>query len=87
LLAYCLQVRLKHRLRAPAPGAHPAPGPGERCRYTAGGCALAYHRRPFLVLPRYRLPDPEQTLWLKHLKLQLPDQPSPRIAAPLACAS
>jgi hypothetical protein len=86
-LAYCLQVTLKHRLRALAPGLTP-----HRVLESFAAIQLVDVHLPttdgrYLVLPRYTLPDPEQKLLLKQLKLQLPDQPPPRIAAPMACAS
>ena len=80
-IAYCLQVTLKQRLRALAPGLTPRAVleklkamqmvdvhlPTTDGRHMAG------------VLPRYTQPDHDQQILLQQLKLSLPPQPPPRI--------
>ena len=40
-----------------------------------------------LMLTRYTQPEPELTLLLNRLKLELPDQPQPKITAAQAAAA
>jgi hypothetical protein len=42
-MAYCLQVTLKHRLRALAPGLTPESSIGKVCSSADGGCSSAHH--------------------------------------------
>ena len=80
-LAYCLQVTLKNRLMAYAPGLTPLKvleklGTIQMidvCIPTCDGC--------WLILPRYTQPDRDLQFLLHHLHLQLPSQPPPRITA------
>ena len=78
-LAFCLQVTLKNRLQALAPGLTPravieALAPMQMLDVTF---PTTDGRR--LVMPRYTQPTPEQKLLLHQLQLTLPDQPPPRI--------
>ncbi len=78
-LAYCLQVTLKNRLQALAPGLTPravieALTPMQMLDVTF---PTTDGRR--LVMPRYTQPTPDQKLLLHQLQLTLPDQPPPRI--------
>lgn len=78
-LAYCLLVTLKNRLQALAPGLTPrsvldALAPIQMLDVTF---PTTDGRR--LVMPRYTQPTPEQKLLLHQLRLNLPDQPPPRI--------
>ena len=78
-LAYCLQVTLKHRLMAHAPGLT-ATAVMEKLGAiqmidvwvpTVDGC--------WLILPRYTQPEKDTDLLLQKLQLELPSQPLPRI--------
>jgi hypothetical protein len=86
-LADCLQVTLKHRLRARAPGLTPRRVLERFAARQRVEVHLPTTDGRYFILPRYTLPDQEQRLLLKQLKRQLPDQPPPRIAAPTACTS
>ncbi len=80
-LAYCLQVTLKSRAMAYAPGLTPqaileklgAIQMIDVCFPTADG--------RWLILPRYTQPEDDLKLLLHHLHLELPSQPPPRITA------
>jgi transposase len=78
-LAYCLQVTLKNRLQALAPGLTP-----RSVLDTVAGIQMLDVTFPTtdgrrLIMPRYTYPTPEQKLLLHQLQLQLPAQPPPRI--------
>jgi hypothetical protein len=80
-LAYCLQVSLKARLKAHAPGLTP-----RSVLEKLGGMQMVDVHLPTtdgrqLILSRYSEPDADQRLLLAHLKLELPKQSPPRIAA------
>ena len=86
-LAYCLHVTLGRRLKGLAPGLTPR-GVFEKFAAvqmidvhipTADGRELQ--------LTRYTQPEPELTLLLHRLKLDLPDQPPPRITSAQAAAA
>jgi len=86
-MAYCLQVTLKQRLRALAPGLTP-----RAAIETLSGIQMVDVHVPTtdgreLVLSRYTQPEPEQKLLLQRLKLRLPEQPPPRIAGPAPAKS
>ena len=86
-LAYCLQVTLRKRLAAHAPGLTPR----EALETLAGILMLDVHL-PLadgreLVLPRYTQPEPEQRLVLEKLGWELPAQPPPRIRSTRAAAA
>jgi transposase len=80
-LAYCLQVTLKNRAMAYAPGLTPtaileklgAIQMIDVCFPTCDG--------RWLILPRYTQPEDDLKLLLHHLHLELPSQPPPRITA------
>jgi hypothetical protein len=80
-LAYCLPVSLQARLKAHAPGLTP------RCVLEKlAGIQMVDVDLPttdgrHLILSRYSEPDADQRLRLAQLKLQLPTQPPPKIAA------
>ena len=80
-LAYCLNVTLRHRLIAHAPGLTPR----EVLQSLAGILMLDVHLPLVdgreLVLPRYTQPEPEHRLLLQKLRWELPPQPPPRIRA------
>jgi transposase len=88
-MAYCLQVTLKHRLRALAPGLTPRAVLEKMAALQMG---VAPRRRledvhlpttdgRCLILSRYTQPEKDQQLLLSHLKLKLPPQPPPKITA------
>jgi len=81
-LAYCLQVTLKQRLRALAPGLTPRAVIEKMAGMQMVDVHLPTTDGRHLVLPRYTQPDRDQMLLLQRLRLALPDQPPPRISAP-----
>ena len=78
-VAYCLMVTLKHRLRALAPGLTPRAVLEKLSAIQLIDVHLPTTDGRHLVLPRYTHRD--QQLLLHTLKLKLPEQPAPRIAA------
>lgn len=80
-LAYCLQVTLKNRLVADAPGLTP-----RAVLEKLGTVQMIDVHIPTvdgrqLILPRYTQPEEDLKLLLHHLQLELPEQPPPRITA------
>jgi hypothetical protein len=80
-LAYCLQVTLKNRATAYAPGLTP-----QAILEKLGTIQMLDVRFPtcdgrWLILPRYTQPEDDLKLLLHHLHLELPSQPPPRITA------
>jgi hypothetical protein len=80
-LAYCLQVTLRQRLTALAPGLTP-----RAALETLAGVQMLDLEMPtsdgrWLVMSRYTQPDQAVELLLARLKLQLPEQPPPRLSA------
>jgi transposase len=88
-LAYCLQVTLKNRAMAYAPGLTP-----QAILEKLGAIQMIDVCFPtcdgrWLILPRYTQPEDDLKLLLHHLHLELPSQPPPRITAaamPIAVA-
>lgn len=78
-LAYCLQVTLKHRLRALAPGLTPRAALEKLAAMQMVDVHLPTSDGRTLILSRYTEPEPDQQLLLQQLKLSLPPQPPPRI--------
>lgn len=78
-LAYCLQVTLKQRLRVLAPGLTPRAVLEKFAALQMVDVHLPTTDGRHLILSRYTQPDRDQKLLLKRLKLELPDQPPPRI--------
>jgi hypothetical protein len=76
-LAYCLQVTLKQRLRSLAPGLT------QRLDKMAAiqmvDVQLPTTDGRTVILSRYTEPERDQALLLQRLKINLPDQPPPRI--------
>jgi hypothetical protein len=86
-LAYCLQVTLRKRLEAHAPGLTP-----REVLATLSGILMLDVHLPLadgreLVMPRYTQPEPEQRLVLEKLGWELPPQPPPRIRSAQAVAA
>jgi transposase len=80
-LAYCLQVTLKQRLRALAPGLTPRSVLEKMAAIQMVDVHLPTTDGRAVVLSRYTEAEPDQALLLQRLKIRLPDQPPPRIAA------
>ncbi len=78
-IAYCLQVTLKQRLRSLAPGLTPRAVLEKFAAIQMVDVHLPTTDGRHLVLPRYTQPNKDQQLLLSQLKLQLPDQPPPKI--------
>ena len=86
-IAYCLQVTLKQRLRALAPGLTPAAVLEKFAAMQMVDVHVPTTDGRQLVLSRYTQPDKDQRLVLQEMKLPLPEQPPPRIRAQHARAS
>lgn len=78
-LAYCLQVTLKNRLMAYAPGLTPAAVMDKLGTIQMIDVCIPTCDDRWLILPRYTQPDRDLQLLLHHLHLELPAQPPPRI--------
>jgi transposase len=80
-MAYCLQVTLKYRLRALAPGLTPRVVLEKMAALQMVDVHLPTTDGRCLVLSRYTHPEPEHQVLLSQLKLELPDQPPPKITS------
>jgi hypothetical protein len=85
-LAYCLHVTLARRLHGLAPGLTPRSVLEKFAAVQMIAVQMIDGHLPTtdgreLVLTRYTEPEPELTLLLKKLKLELPTQPPPKITA------
>lgn len=78
-LAYCLQVTLKNRLAAHAPGLTPAAVLDKLAAMQMIDVWVPTVDGRWLILPRYTQPDKDLQLLLDKLRLVLPPQPPPRI--------
>jgi hypothetical protein len=78
---YCLQVTLKHRLRALAPGLTPRAVLEKFAAMQMVDVHLPTTNGRYLILPRYTQPDRDQRLLLSQMKLALPQQPPPKITS------
>jgi len=78
-LSYCLQVTLKRRARARAPGLSPRAILEKFKAMQMIDVHLPTTDGRELVLPRYTQPEKELQLLLHQLNLTLPAQPPPRI--------
>ncbi len=81
-LAYCLQVTLKQRLRALAPGLTPRAVLEKFAAIQMLDVHFPTTDGRALVFTRYTQPEKDHQLLLHQLKLCLPPQPPPRIAKP-----
>ena len=79
-MAYCLHVTLARRLHGLAPGLTPRSVLEKFAAVQMIDVHLPTDGRE-LVLTRYTEPQPELSLLLKKLKLELPAQPPPKITA------
>ena len=80
-LAYCLHVSLGRRLKDLAPGLTPRSVLEKLKAMQMLDVHLPTTDGREVILTRYTQPEPEQRLLLDKLKLQLPDQPPPKITA------
>jgi hypothetical protein len=80
-LAYRLQVTLKQRLRALAPGLTPPPVLEKFSAIQMVDVHLPTTDGRTLLLSRYTEPEKDQQLLLQQLRMSLPDQPPPRISS------
>ena len=80
-LAYCLQVTLKQRLRALAPGLTPRAVLDKMAAIQMVDVHLPTTDGRTVVLARYTEPEPDQVVLLQQMKMPLPPQSPPRIAA------
>ncbi|HEY4041070.1 MAG TPA: IS1634 family transposase, partial [Rhodopila sp.] len=78
-LAYCLQVTLKQRLRALAPGLTPRAVLDKLATIQMVDVHLPTTDGRTVILSRYTEPEPEHVLLLRRLKIRLPNQPPPKI--------
>ena len=81
-LAYCLQVTLKQRLRALAPGLTPRAVPETFAAIQMLDVHFPTTDGRTLIFTRHTQPEKDHQLLLHQLKLRLPPQPPPRIAKP-----
>jgi len=80
-LAYCLQVSLKQRLKALAPGLTPRAVLEKFAGVQMIDVELPTTDGRLVVLSRYTEPEDDHKLLLQRLQLHLPGQPPPKIAA------
>jgi len=80
-VAYCVQVTMRQRLRAHAPGLTPRELLSKFASIQMIDVHLPTTDGRELVMSRYTQPDRDQKLLLDHLRLELPPQPPPKIAA------
>jgi transposase len=81
-LAYCLQVTLKQRLRALAPGLTPRAVLEKVAAIQMLDAHFPTTDGRTLIFTRYTQPEKDHQLLLQQLKLRLPPQPPTRIAKP-----
>ena len=79
-LAYCLQITLQRRLHALAPGLTARSALEKFAAVQMIDVHLPTTDGRELLLTRYTQPEPELRILIQQLRLQLPPQPSPRIA-------
>ena len=80
-VAYCLQVTLKQRLRALAPGLTPRAVLEKLSAIQMVDVHLPTTDGRRIVLSRYTHPEKDQQILLQQLKLELPAQPPPKITS------
>src|ERR1700724_2770261 len=80
-LAYCLQVTLKQRLRSLAPGLTPRSVLDKMAAIQMVDMHLPTTDGRTVLLSRYAEPELDQLILIRQLKIDLPAQPSPRIAS------
>jgi transposase len=80
-LAYCLQVTLKQRLLVHAPGLTPAAVLEKLAEIQMIDIWIPTVDQRWLILPRYTQLSSDTKLLLEKLRLELPNQPPPRLTA------
>jgi hypothetical protein len=80
-VAYCLQVTLKQRLRALAPGLTPRAVLQKFAAMQRVEVHLPTTDGRHLILSRYTQPDKDQRILLSQMKMDLPQQPLPKITS------
>jgi hypothetical protein len=80
-MAYCLQVTLKQRLRALASGLTPRAVLEKFAAMQMVDVHVPTTDGRYLILPRYTQPDKDQRLLLSQMKMDLPQQPPPKITS------
>jgi transposase len=80
-LAYCPQVALKQRLKTLAPGLTARAVLEKLAAIQMIDVELPTTDNRLVLLSRYTEPEKDQLLLLNQLKLQLPDQPPPKITS------
>lgn len=80
-LAYCLLITLKNRLQVLAPGLTPKAVLEKLATIQMLDVWLPTTDGRWLVMPRFTQPEVDQAILLHKLKLELPQQPPPRIKA------
>src|SRR5437868_1844486 len=80
-LAYCLQVTLKNRLMAHAPGLTPTSVLEKLATVQMIDVCFPTVDGRWLILPRYTQPDTDTKMLLHKLRIDLPAQPPPRLTA------
>lgn len=80
-LAYCLLITLKNRLQVLAPGLTPQAVLEKLATIQMLDVWLPTTDGRWLVMPRFTQPEADQAILLHKLKLELPQQPPPRIKA------
>ena len=81
-LAYCLQITLKQRLLLHAPGLTPTAVLEKLAEIQMIDIWIPTVDQRWLILPRYTQPSSDTKLLLEKLRLELPNQPPPRLTAP-----
>ncbi len=85
-LAYCLQITLKNSLRNQAPGLSSQAVMEKLATIQMIDVWIPTRDHRWLVMPRYTQPSQEVQILLDKLRVDLPQQPPPRIKAPAAVA-
>jgi len=80
-LAYCLQAKLKQRLRVLAPGLTPRAALEKFAAIQMVDVHLPTTDARTLIITCYTKPDKDQQLLLQQLRMTLPEQPPPRISS------
>jgi transposase len=80
-LAYCLQVTLKNRLMAHAPGLTPVSAMEKLSTIQMIDVCIPTVDGRWLILPRHTQPDTDTKILLHKLRMDLPAQAPPRITA------
>jgi len=81
-LAYCLQITLKQRLLLHAPGLTPTAVLEKLAEIQMIDIWIPTVDQRWLILPRYTQPSSDTKLLIEKLRLELPNQPPPRLTAP-----